>query len=89
MSAGRAAGKGDAGGEASQDRGRRQREINHGTWYAYLKRGCRCESCLDAAREHYFTPSVDHDFLSDLLNDLFPFGLTDDCPARRQQQATA
>lgn len=30
---------------------------------------------------------VDRDLLADLLNELFPFGLTDDCPARRSASA--
>lgn len=33
------------------------------------------------------TVHVDRAFLSDLLNELFPDGLTDDCPARRAKVA--
>jgi hypothetical protein len=63
--------------------------LKHGTENAYKNRGCRCELCLAARREDRRAPGVDHGLIADLLNELFPFGLTDDCPARRQQQAAA
>jgi hypothetical protein len=73
--------------------------MRHGTAYAYRKGGCRCEACRaeHAAKQRewkerkYGAPvrprgPVDRfgeDLLSDLLHELFPDGLTDDCPARR------
>jgi hypothetical protein len=77
--------------------------MRHGTVYAY-REGCRCEACRAAhaaARRDYNErkrgepveargsySKDDRDFLSDLLHELFPDGLTDDCPARRAK-ATA
>jgi hypothetical protein len=71
------------------------REIKHGTTHAYKQRMCRCEPCRAAYREanrRYrrrtrALVNVDREALSDLLNELFPLGLTDDCPARRQHAA--
>jgi hypothetical protein len=68
--------------------------IVHGTTYRY-RRGCRCDSCraaqTRAMRDYRSTPrppTVDYrSELADVLNDLFPDGLTDDCPARRGMRA--
>jgi hypothetical protein len=72
--------------------------MKHGTTYAYRTRRCRCELCREAhsarsvrkARKRggpVRAPTVRQgpieEFLSDLLHELFPDGLTDDCPARR------
>jgi hypothetical protein len=61
----------------------------HGTPYQY-RRGCRCDECREAniraMRDYRATPDppkIDRGQLSDLLNDLFPDGMTDDCPIRR------
>jgi hypothetical protein len=55
----------------------------HGTNYGYT-RGCRCDACVDALTGRgvptYVPVLVDRDLLSDLLHELFPFGLTNDCP---------
>lgn len=68
----------------------------HGTLANY-RRGCRCPECRASNVENYrkYTAtarggglvSVDRDVLSDLLNEIFPLGLTDDCPARRRAAA--
>jgi hypothetical protein len=72
--------------------------VRHGTTYAYRTRRCRCEKCREAhaAAQRAWkerkrgepvvrrpTYTVDEELLSDLLHELFPDGLTDDCPARR------
>jgi hypothetical protein len=72
--------------------------MTHGTAYAYRKAGCRCETCREAHartqrewKERKYGRSVssrgylrvDREALSDLLHELCPDGLTDDCPARR------
>jgi hypothetical protein len=73
--------------------------VKHGTAHAYRTACCRCETCREAHaetqrryRERRYGPrtpargsysKVDQEFLSDLLHELFPDGLTDDCPARR------
>jgi hypothetical protein len=63
--------------------------------------GCRCDDCRranrDYGREWYRRRrgvtgrATDSDgrneAFGDLLHELFPFGLTDDCPARRQRVA--
>jgi hypothetical protein len=61
----------------------------HGTTYQY-RRGCRCDECRDAqtrAMRDYRTspspPKVNRGLLSDLLNDLFPEGMTSDSPLGR------
>jgi hypothetical protein len=77
--------------------------MRHGTQYGYGI-GCRCSACRGAnaaAQRRYQErkrggpvpvrgPSdrFGEDLLSDLLHELFPDGLTDDCPARRAK-ATA
>jgi hypothetical protein len=66
--------------------------MRHGTLTGYMNHGCRCEECRSAGRAYFqqrrARPQVDEDLLSDLLHELFPDGLTDDCPARRAR-ATA
>jgi hypothetical protein len=68
----------------------------HGTLTAY-RHGCRCEKCREAnaayqrayrrpARTDRKSPALApgrHPDLADLLHELAPMGLTDDCPARR------
>lgn len=63
----------------------------HGTVGGYTNDGCRCVECTRAMREYNQRrmygaggpAPVDRKALSDLLNELFPDGLTDDCPAAR------
>jgi hypothetical protein len=78
--------------------------MTHGTLNAYNNRGCRCERCRTAKAEAQRSykarkrgepvcvrgpiDRLGEDLLSDLLHELFPDGLTDDCPARRAR-ATA
>ena len=38
----------DIGKDGKQQKGRPIRSINHGTIYAYRKRGCRCDKCKEA-----------------------------------------
>lgn len=68
-------------------------DFKHGR-SAYLHRGCRCDVCVGAARayerdrkrtarERGRETATPHQELADLLQELFPLGLTDDCPARR------
>lgn len=33
--------------------------------------------------------TIDHNLLADLLNELFPYGLTDDCPAAKARAASS
>lgn len=65
--------------------------MKHGTLTGY-DRGCRCEACRHTQSDYAAARNaglrVDHKLLGDLLHELFPDGLTDDCPARRQK-ATA
>lgn len=70
--------------------------VEHGTVSGYAHHGCRCDACGSAMREYsrrrrYGDDGVeiyvDRDALSDLLHELFPLGLTDDCPARREVAA--
>lgn len=60
--------------------------MSHGTLTGYTY-GCRCDECKLAMREYHQRrcppPSVDREALADLLQELFPKGLTDDCPAAR------
>lgn len=69
-----------------------QATIPHGTPSGYSYHRCRCDVCRTAWRRKNRAKyhermgdvvKVDRDRLSDLLNELFPMGLTDDCPARR------
>lgn len=64
--------------------------MKHGTTYSY-RRGCRCEACRDANRRCHARwighVDVDREALRDLLAELCPDGLTDDCPARRSKVA--
>lgn len=65
----------------------------HGTVSGYSHGGCRCDACRSAMREYHrrhrrgergsFDPL--EDALSDLLHELFPNGLTPDCPRAREQ----
>lgn len=68
--------------------------MTHGTLRSYWG-GCRCEDCTQANRDYMreYTVrrrggdliEVDRDALSDLLAELFPLGLTEDCPAARRK----
>lgn len=64
--------------------------MNHGTIGAYTSGKCRCDDCrramTDYHREHRGGPADPtgwREAFADLLHELFPNGLTDDCPARR------
>jgi hypothetical protein len=57
--------------------------VRHGTTYSYDVRACRCEECREAKAYARGNVKVDEKLLSDLLHELFPDGLTDDCPARK------
>lgn len=73
----------------------------HGKLWTYNS-GCRCDPCRDVAsvyrkarrarcgpskpRGEKFNLDVEREALGDLLNELFPLGLTDDCPARKALQ---
>jgi hypothetical protein len=69
--------------------------MNHGTVHAYRHHRCRCDQCTHANREYKRQwrerkrggdtddHALRHDAFADLLHELAPFGLTDDCPARR------
>ena len=63
----------------------------HGTYNAYVYHRCRCLRCkranADYRRGLRGLAAVDHDALSDLLNELVPYGLTDDCPLAPLKQA--
>jgi hypothetical protein len=50
--------------------------MRHGTRHSHK---CRCEECRK--------PKVDHEALRDLLLELFPDGLTEDCPVAREKRA--
>jgi hypothetical protein len=67
--------------------------MKHGTLTGYTTHACRCEECRAAMRAYHVRRGagpleVDRDLICDLLHELFPDGLTDDCPARRAK-ATA
>lgn len=71
--------------------------MTHGTENAYKKHGCRCEACREAnadaqrARRHAkgeHVIQVKREALAELLQELFPLGLTDDCPARRHLRSS-
>lgn len=52
----------------------------HGSPQSY-KDGCRCDECRWAmSRYNRDRPPSRRDQLADALNELFPYGLTDDCP---------
>lgn len=62
----------------------------HGTYSTYHNHKCRCDKCKAAAagyaRARYQRNRpvpFDRDAIADLLHELAPDGLTDDCPARR------
>lgn len=58
--------------------------ITHGTHNAYVNHGCRCDDCRAASskyRRRRGPAPVDREALRDLLTELFPHGLTADCPA--------
>jgi hypothetical protein len=62
--------------------------MTHGTVSAY-HRGCRCKACEQAKRDQMsrngrtHTPAYDRKAIGEALQELFPLGLTNDCPARR------
>ncbi len=62
--------------------------MNHGTITGYATLRCRCTECKQAGRnynaERRGNPIVDENRLSDLLHELFPDGLTDECPVRQR-----
>jgi hypothetical protein len=63
--------------------------MKHGTMYAYNKLGCRCDACKQARRDLYHggrhgpQDAVATELLTEILQEMFPLGLTDDCPARK------
>jgi hypothetical protein len=60
--------------------------LTHGTMNAYNNRGCRCDACRAAKRElrkPADPATTSHELLMEVLQDMFPLGLTDDCPARK------
>lgn len=69
----------------------------HGTLTRYTWHGCRCEDCRGAMRDYnrdrrtgfggHARLTPDEEAISDLLNELFPEGLTDSCPARQKLTA--
>ena len=75
--------------------------MKHGSVSSYSRLGCRCDECKSAWRAYYRAyyrkrnggqireraSADDRDALRDLLMELFPDGLTDDCPARRNRAA--
>jgi hypothetical protein len=52
----------------------------HGLAATY-KAGCRCDQCRASVRN----PAGDRDLLTDILREICPNGLTDDCPARTHE----
>jgi hypothetical protein len=62
--------------------------MKHGTRYSY-ERGCRCRACKAANGERSSRVQVDHEALRDLLLELFPDGLTEDCPVAREKRRVA
>lgn len=60
----------------------------HGTRSRYANQRCRCEDCREAhavAQRLYRRREIPVDpAMRDLLNELFPFGLTNDCPLGRK-----
>lgn len=76
--------------------------IKHGTLTGYVN-GCRCDPCADARRAYQRDyrartrtarlageprTTEARQWLADLLHELAPDGLTDDCPARRRLAAS-
>jgi hypothetical protein len=73
--------------------------VQHGTESGYSYHGCRCDECRAAwarsqrerrARRRGSPPTSyegPNPALSRLLDELFPDGLTDECPARRRVAA--
>jgi hypothetical protein len=71
----------------------------HGLASTYSNHGCRCDECRTAKREYDLDyvrrkralslrkVEVDRGLLGDLLDELFPYGLTDDCPAARSRRS--
>jgi queuine/archaeosine tRNA-ribosyltransferase len=67
--------------------------MKHGKYSTYTNHRCRCEACRRANREHSAhlrkgdgTRHLHTEF-AHLLHELFPLGLTDDCPARKANAA--
>ena len=63
------------------------RTTPHGTLDGYTHHACRCPQCRQAMSHYHHThnPTVvqDRTAMRNLLQELFPLGLTDDCPARQ------
>lgn len=64
----------------------------HGHGLYGYSRGCRCDVCAGHERPKVrktLPPALDYDpaLLSDLLHELFPFGLTDDAPLAHLRRA--
>lgn len=59
--------------------------MTHGTLTGYTTHGCRCDPCRQAMRAYHQSRKVevDREALRDVLLEMFPLGLTDDCPARQ------
>jgi hypothetical protein len=67
--------------------------MRHGIVHSYDK-GCRCVPCSNAKSDYAAARAqgvhrVDRELLAELLHELFPHGLTDDCPARRERRIAA
>lgn len=72
--------------------------MTHGTLSAYNRHGCRCTACrakkaaYDAERQKTrprAASTVNRSLLREALMEMFPMGLTDDCPVRRLEKALA
>jgi len=66
----------------------------HGTVNAYNHHGCRCSECRGAMRRAAHARNSrgmvvkDRHLMRDLLGELFPLGLTPDCPVRKANQGS-
>lgn len=76
-------------------------QTQHGTVSGYRHGPCRCEACADAYRDYHRgyqrrrraavagrPPGGPDGALGELLHELFPHGLTDDCPDAISRRAS-